>query len=292
MAQFSMARIFKCVRWLVFLAGALWSAHTAWAAVTISYFAAQSSPGQIKLMWTTASELKNRGFNVERSTDQKTWQHLGNNPSVLSQSPCVKNLMGAAYQFVDPTVAQGQTYYYRLQMVGQPCGDPNTYYEQIVAAVSGPTPTPTAPATAPGAATRTPTLPAITAPPSTPAPTMAPRDTPSSVTVAATRAATPPTNSSPLPPTKLARASMPATQVARAPEIVVPSQPASVPTAELNIESTRGEEPVSAVLPETPSDSGRGIIFAGALGLAGLFGLGALGFGALAGVLFTRSHWR
>ena len=111
--------------------------------VTIAWFDAQAGTSQIKLVWTSAAERKNWGFNVERSIDQKNWQHLGDTPSMKSQSPCIQNVMGASYEFVDSSVIAGTKYFYRLQLYGQPCGDPNVYHEQIVSAmIAAPTLTP------------------------------------------------------------------------------------------------------------------------------------------------------
>ncbi|MBI5033888.1 MAG: hypothetical protein HZB51_25495 [Chloroflexi bacterium] len=148
----------------------LLSSATTSAEVTIASFEAQAGASQIKLLWTSAAERKNWGFNVERSTDQKNWQHLGATPSLKSQSPCIQNLMGASYEFIDFSVSAGTRYYYRLQLYGQPCGDPNTFHEQIVSAmVAAPTPTPSSTSTL----TPSPTLVAPTALPTrTPTKTM------------------------------------------------------------------------------------------------------------------------
>jgi len=282
---------------LAFLACVLWSAHTVWAAVTISYFSAQGGEGQVKLIWTTASELKNRGFNVERSIDQQTWQHLGNNPSVLSQSPCIKNVVGASYQFIDTGLESGRNYFYRLQMVGQPCGDPNTYYEQIISAMTT-GPTPTATATVPGIATSPATRPTFTATPTafaTPLPTFVPSVTPTTIASATASPNRTPQSSTSLPtplPTKLARASIPSTQVPDNQNIVAPPLPTNATSSLMSVGSTDVAEPAPALPVETSGINNREIIFTGALGLAGLFGIGALVCAAIAIFLFVRPNVR
>lgn len=163
------------------------------AEVTIASFNAQSGAGQIKLVWTTASERKNWGFNIERSTDQKNWLHVGSNPSTKSQSPCIQNLMGASYELTDSGLTAGVKYYYRLQSYGQPCGDPNTYYEQIVSVVvNAPMVTPTLLRTASPTATLI--TPAVNLPTPTatklPLPTIIPGRTPPSAATTPTK--TPP----------------------------------------------------------------------------------------------------
>jgi len=79
--------------------------------VELSSFTAASSNGAIVLSWKTAVEIKNHGFDVERSADNKTWTKLtfvqghGN-----SNSP--KN-----YSYTDNTVGKAGKYYYRLKQL-------------------------------------------------------------------------------------------------------------------------------------------------------------------------------
>jgi hypothetical protein len=79
--------------------------------VELSSFTAASSNGAIVLSWKTAVEIKNHGFDVERSADNKAWTKLtfvqghGN-----SNSP--KN-----YSYTDNTVGKAGKYYYRLKQL-------------------------------------------------------------------------------------------------------------------------------------------------------------------------------
>lgn len=135
----------KRFRVLIFLIGLLVASVSprAFAEVTIASFEARGGAHQIKLTWVAAAERKNWGYNLERSTDQKNWQHVGANPSVKSQAPCIQNVLGATYELTDTDVAPGVRYFYRLQTLGQPCGDVNVYHEQIISAImTAPTPTP------------------------------------------------------------------------------------------------------------------------------------------------------
>jgi hypothetical protein len=79
--------------------------------VELSSFTAASSNGAIVLSWKTAVEIKNHGFDVERSADNKTWTKLtfiqghGN-----SNSP-------ENYSYTDNTVGKAGKYYYRLKQL-------------------------------------------------------------------------------------------------------------------------------------------------------------------------------
>ena len=291
---------------LVLVAWFLASALTASAAVSISSFIAQAGNNQIKLMWTTASELKNRGFNLERSTDQNNWQHVGANPSVLSQSPCINNMMGASYQFIDAGLAPGLKYYYRLQLYGQPCGDQNTYYEQIVSAFVGPTPTPTFTPTA----TRTSTPSATAAFTATATatqsgvPSLIPSVTPgASSTANPSRTPTPiravtatPSVSATLPqkiaiavPTKIAASQVQDTPVSTRQPAQVSSAPTDEPVPAVQVLLSLPDEPVEL---EEPSAGSENFVRVGAIGLAGLFGLASLVCVAFALYLSIRPRHR
>jgi len=206
-ARSKFTRLAQTICWLGVVA--FWGARVASAEVTIAAFRAQANAGQIKIFWTTASERKNWAFNLERSTDQKTWQRLGSNPTLKSQSPCIQNVMGAAYEFTDADIAPGVRYFYRLQAIGQPCGDANAYHDEIISALTiALTATPTATRTA----TPTATVPIIVLP-----------------TPLATRSATPtiiPSRAPSITPTRIA------TQRARAaPSATRQNTATSAPTA-------------------------------------------------------------
>ncbi|KAB2909594.1 MAG: T9SS type A sorting domain-containing protein [Ignavibacteriales bacterium] len=78
--------------------------------VEFSSFAANSVDGKVNLTWTTASETNNRGFDVERSSDNVNFQSIGfvNGKGTSTSTN--------AYSFVDEKAANG-TLYYRLKQV-------------------------------------------------------------------------------------------------------------------------------------------------------------------------------
>lgn len=232
---------------------------TASAAVTISSFTAADGQAKITLSWTTASELKNFGFNVERSAnsaDPSAWAKIG---FVGSKSPCVQSLSTLAYTYTDSTVQAGVKYYYRLQLFGAPCGDPNVYHDTVVSATAAgaamptPTATPTQPPTATPVPSATPTQP----PTATPVPSATPTPLPAGTAVAttaapvaatATRVPDAPTAAPDAPrdpdpnPTATAVAPVQATAIADAP---------AVPTATVIASEAGGATPVAPAVQPT-----------------------------------------
>ncbi|NJL77202.1 MAG: T9SS type A sorting domain-containing protein, partial [Saprospiraceae bacterium] len=79
--------------------------------VELTAFKAIAEKAAIKLMWETASEENNAGFEVERSENGKDFKKLafvqGNGTTLEAQT----------YQFADQTARKGQTYYYRLRQI-------------------------------------------------------------------------------------------------------------------------------------------------------------------------------
>jgi hypothetical protein len=72
---------------------------------------AEAMPGTIRLSWETASETNNRGFEIERGTNENEfvkigWQDGAGNSSSLK-----------AYTYDDRDVQAGVKYYYRLRQV-------------------------------------------------------------------------------------------------------------------------------------------------------------------------------
>jgi len=78
--------------------------------VELTSFTAASLNGTVTLNWTTATEVNNRGFEVERSSDNTNYSVVGfingNGTTTETQN----------YSFVDKNLAQG-TYYYRLRQI-------------------------------------------------------------------------------------------------------------------------------------------------------------------------------
>jgi hypothetical protein len=80
--------------------------------ITLSSFTATSSDRKVILTWTTASEIDNAGFNLYRSVSEGG-DYLKINSSLIQAkgSPT----QGASYQYVDETVKNRKTYYYKLE---------------------------------------------------------------------------------------------------------------------------------------------------------------------------------
>lgn len=278
------------------------------AAVTIASFSAQGGQNQIRVNWTTATELKNFGFNLERSSDQSNWTKIA---FVQSQSPCITSLTTLSYSYTDANLPTATTYYYRLQLIGKPCGDQDEIYEKVVSATTnGAAPTPSLTATSAPApsATATATLSATPTATSTPAPTST--ATPPSPTPTQTPTQPqPPTRSAPsATPTRASATStrVPATHTATAAHSATAT---SSPTATITPTPFRAIEnapPASLVTRSAPApsqpDTSRPappisapgnsvmmpILFAAMLG-AGSFGLLCL---MLAGFLVWRHYLR
>ncbi|MCU0488127.1 MAG: hypothetical protein MUE67_04140 [Anaerolineales bacterium] len=74
----------------------------------------EQSQAEVIVKWETASELETAGFNVYR----------GLSPDVISQRlnanlilPAVDPLQGGVYEYRDPQVEPGRTYYYQIEEV-------------------------------------------------------------------------------------------------------------------------------------------------------------------------------
>jgi hypothetical protein len=85
-------------------------------AITMRAFnAAASSTAQVKVSWTTATELNMIGFNIWRSLTQGSGYQKINSSPVLCQIP--GGLAGGTYSWTDDSVQKGTTYYYRLEVI-------------------------------------------------------------------------------------------------------------------------------------------------------------------------------
>jgi len=76
--------------------------------VELTSFTASAGDGQVTLKWTTASEINNEAFILERSTDNENFNLLAEIKGQGSTSNETK------YSFTDNAVFNGFTYYYRL----------------------------------------------------------------------------------------------------------------------------------------------------------------------------------
>ncbi|MFN8276440.1 MAG: YDG domain-containing protein [Chitinophagales bacterium] len=80
----------------------------------------------IQLNWTTATEIDNRGFDIERSLDGKVFEKIGWKDGRGTTSAMT------SYQMNDVHAEQGQRYYYRLKQIDV---DGNFEYSPIVSAM-------------------------------------------------------------------------------------------------------------------------------------------------------------
>lgn len=80
--------------------------------VKLTSFNAVSQAGIPKLTWTTASEINNKGFNVQRSTDSKNFTTVG---FVASKVASGNSSSSLDYEFSDLNAGKTGTLYYRLQ---------------------------------------------------------------------------------------------------------------------------------------------------------------------------------
>jgi hypothetical protein len=78
--------------------------------VELTLFTARKAGTQVALEWRTAQEVENKGFTVQRSTNNGLYfENIGWLPAATNGR--VENV----YTFVDQTTKPGNTYYYRLE---------------------------------------------------------------------------------------------------------------------------------------------------------------------------------
>lgn len=81
----------------------------------LALFQASPQENAIIIEWQTVSELENLGFNLYRATSADGEQEQLNTELIPSQAP--GSGQGAAYQWQDAEVAEGESYYYWLSDV-------------------------------------------------------------------------------------------------------------------------------------------------------------------------------
>lgn len=107
------------------------------AAVTLVYFRAAGSPTQISLEWETASEIDMVGFYILKSeTLSGDYEPISSLIHSLGDS-----FGGATYLHVDSSINQGQTYYYKLQVLDR--NQNSEYFGPITGYAGNETLTPT-----------------------------------------------------------------------------------------------------------------------------------------------------
>ena len=78
--------------------------------VELTSFTAVGSEEGVVLNWSTATELNNQGFEIERSTGSQNWQKIGYVPGFGTTTE------PRSYSFVDDNITNG-TYSYRLKQI-------------------------------------------------------------------------------------------------------------------------------------------------------------------------------
>jgi len=79
--------------------------------VELSSFSAELNNKVINLKWTTATEVNNYGFEIQRSFDQSTWEKIGFTEG-NGNSNSIKE-----YEFSDNKITQSGSYFYRLKQM-------------------------------------------------------------------------------------------------------------------------------------------------------------------------------
>jgi hypothetical protein len=90
--------------------------YIAFASVNLSNFYAMPGTADVTLIWITASELDNLGFNLWRGTDCDPLESLKLNETLIA-SKVGGQATGASYEFVDDDVQPGVVYDYRIESI-------------------------------------------------------------------------------------------------------------------------------------------------------------------------------
>jgi len=80
--------------------------------VTLIDFNAVAGNSTVSLVWSTAGEIDNAGFNLYRSTSEDG-EYIKINDSLISAQG--SSSQGASYEFIDKNVKNRKTYYYKLE---------------------------------------------------------------------------------------------------------------------------------------------------------------------------------
>ena len=81
-------------------------------AIDLKYFLGVGSDGLVKIYWGTESEIDNAGFNIWRSTEKDGEYIKINDQLIVAQGG---PSLGAKYTYIDGTVDNGLTYWYKLE---------------------------------------------------------------------------------------------------------------------------------------------------------------------------------
>lgn len=102
--------------------------------VTLVSLTASAKTNEIEVTWETGTELNNKGFSVQRSTDGTNFSVIGWVDGKGTTSQAIQ------YTFVDKNVVPNTVYYYRLKQIDY---DEHTELTKVVSAVIQSTSTPT-----------------------------------------------------------------------------------------------------------------------------------------------------
>ena len=80
--------------------------------ITLLSFIAEPADGSIFLFWETSSEIDNVGFNVYRSEQKNGAYTLLNDDMIIAEGSSTEGML---YEFIDDTVQNRKTYYYKLE---------------------------------------------------------------------------------------------------------------------------------------------------------------------------------
>jgi hypothetical protein len=81
-------------------------------AAALTSFIAEPADGSIFLFWETSAEIDNVGFNVYRSEQKNGAYTLLNDDMIIAEGSSTEGML---YEFIDDTVQNRKTYYYKLE---------------------------------------------------------------------------------------------------------------------------------------------------------------------------------
>ena len=84
-------------------------------AITLALFEAKPGNNKVTLIWETATEIDNAGFNILRA-ESENGEYIKINDAVIPAKAGAA--AGASYQFIDSNAKNRTTYYYKLQDIG------------------------------------------------------------------------------------------------------------------------------------------------------------------------------
>jgi len=120
--------------------------------ITLSQFTAQFDGSNVRLQWTTTSEVNIKGFYVLRSDSQDgTYARISNLIPALGDT-----YIGGIYQYIDTTISFAKTYFYKIEVINKEDQSVGTH-GPVSALTATATPSPTLTSTPTNSPTVTPT---------------------------------------------------------------------------------------------------------------------------------------